>query len=44
VASENGVFRALNSLEQAEYKYAIYGQETQRSIAPAEGWRKKRFT
>jgi hypothetical protein len=44
VARENGVFRALTDLEQMEYKYAIYGGAIDRSIAPIEGCRKKRFT
>lgn len=43
VAQEDGVFRALTKVEQAEYKYAIYGEATDRRIAPIEGCRKKRF-
>jgi hypothetical protein len=43
IAQEDGVFRALNKAEEAEYKYAIYGAATETSTAPLEGYRKKRF-
>lgn len=43
VAQEDGVFRALTDAEQVEYKYAIYGGAIDCSIAPIEGYRKKRF-
>lgn len=44
LAQEDGVFRALNTREQAEYRYAIYGTGMDRSVSPMEGYRKKRFT
>jgi len=44
VALEDGFFRALNDKEQVEYEYAVYGRAIKRSIAPIEGYRKKRFT
>ena len=44
VARENGVFRTLTDVEQVEYEYAVYGRAIERSIAPMEGYRKKRFT
>jgi hypothetical protein len=44
VAKENGFFRALTNVEQMEYKHAVYGRAIDRSIAPIEGCRKKRFT
>ena len=44
VAQEDGVFRALNKVELAEYKYAIYGRSTDASIALIEGYFKKRPT
>ena len=44
VAQEDGVFRALTKVEEAEYKYAIHGGAVDRCIAAFEGWRKKRFS
>lgn len=44
VAKENGFFRALTNVEQMEYKHAVYGRAIDRSIAPIEGCRKKRFS
>lgn len=44
VAEEDGFFRSLNQAEEAEYQYAIYGANPDRSFAPMEGCRKKRFT
>jgi hypothetical protein len=44
VTKENGFFRALTNVEQMEYKHAVYGRAIDRSIAPIEGCRKKRFT
>jgi hypothetical protein len=43
VAQEDGVFRALTKVEQAEYEYAIYGRTTDRIITAIEGYRKKWF-
>jgi hypothetical protein len=44
VAQQDGVFRALTDVEQVEYEYAVYGKAIERSIAPIEGLRKKRFS
>jgi|GEM_PF-6886508 hypothetical protein len=44
VAQEDGVFRALNQTEEAEYQFAIYGAAPNRRFAPMEGYRKKQFT
>ena len=43
VAQEDAAFRALTDEEQVEYKHAIYGGAIDCSIAPIEGYRKKRF-